>query len=40
MGAVIDRSGLFGLDQIPLTWPRVLGILLLAVGAGLSLYRG
>ena len=40
MGAVIDRYGLFGLDQIPLTWPRLLGILLLAVGAGLSLYKG
>src|ERR687892_635879 len=23
MGAVIDRYGLFGLDQIPLTWPRL-----------------
>ena len=40
MGAVIDRFGLFGLEQFPLEWPRVLGIVLLAVGAGLSLYRG
>jgi bacterial/archaeal transporter family-2 protein len=37
MAALIDRFGLFGQDEIPLTWPRVLGIGLLAVGAGLSL---
>ena len=40
MGAVVDRFGLFGLDQIGLSWPRVLGILLLAVGAALSLHKG
>jgi transporter family-2 protein len=39
MGAVIDRFGLFGLEQIPLGWPRLLGIALLAVGAALSLKR-
>jgi transporter family-2 protein len=39
MGAVIDRYGLFGVDQIALTWPRLLGIALLAVGAALSLSR-
>jgi bacterial/archaeal transporter family-2 protein len=39
MGAVIDRYGLFGVDQIALTWPRVLGIALLAAGAALSLSR-
>ena len=39
MGAVIDRYGLFGVDQIALAWPRVLGIVLLAAGAALSLYR-
>lgn len=39
MGAAIDRWGLFGLEQIPLTWPRLLGIALLAVGAALSLHR-
>ena len=38
-GAVIDRYGWFGLDKVPLTWPRVLGIVLLAVGAALSLHR-
>jgi transporter family-2 protein len=40
MGTVIDRFGLFGLDRIALSWPRVLGIALLAVGAALSLHKG
>ena len=40
MGAVIDRLGLFGLERIGLTWPRVAGIALLAAGAALSLHRG
>ncbi len=39
MGALIDRFGLFGLEQIPLSWPRLVGILLLALGAALSLHR-
>jgi transporter family-2 protein len=39
MGAVIDRFGLFGVDQIALGWPRLLGIGLLAAGAALSLSR-
>ena len=39
MGAVIDRFGLFGLEQIPLGWPRLLGIVLLALGAALSLKK-
>jgi bacterial/archaeal transporter family-2 protein len=39
MGAVIDRFGLFGLERIPIGWARVLGIALLAIGAGLSLKR-
>jgi bacterial/archaeal transporter family-2 protein len=38
-GAVIDRYGLFGFERIALTWPRALGILLLAVGAVLTLKR-
>jgi transporter family-2 protein len=38
-GAVIDRYGWFGLEKVPLTWPRVLGILLLAAGAALSLHK-
>ena len=39
MGVVIDRYGLFGVEQVLLTWPRALGVLLLAAGAALSLYR-
>jgi transporter family-2 protein len=39
MGAVIDRFGLFGLEQIQVGWPRYLGIVLLAVGAALSLKK-
>jgi transporter family-2 protein len=38
-GAVFDRFGLFGLERIPLGWPRLLGLALLAVGAALSLKR-
>jgi bacterial/archaeal transporter family-2 protein len=37
MGAVIDRWGLFGSERVALHWPRVAGILLLAVGSALSL---
>jgi len=37
MGAAIDRWGLFGSDRVALHWPRVAGILLLAIGSGLSL---
>jgi bacterial/archaeal transporter family-2 protein len=37
MAAVIDRFGLFGQDEIPLAWPRLLGIAFLAAGAGLTL---
>lgn len=39
MGVVIDRLGLFGVDRVGLTWPRVLGVLLLALGAGLALWK-
>lgn len=39
MSAVIDRFGLFGLERIPLTVPRVAGVALLAAGAALSLHR-
>jgi transporter family-2 protein len=39
MGAAIDRFGLFGLEQIPISWQRALGIALLAVGATLSLRK-
>jgi transporter family-2 protein len=39
MGVVIDRYGLFGVEKVPLSWPRILGVLLLAVGAVLALRR-
>jgi transporter family-2 protein len=39
MGAAIDRFGLFGLARIPISWPRALGLLLLAAGAALSLHK-
>ena len=39
MGLVIDRYGLFGLEEIPLRWTRVLGVALLAVGAALALRK-
>jgi transporter family-2 protein len=38
-GAAIDRWGLFGQERIPLHWPRLLGIALLAGGAALSLKK-
>ena len=39
MGVVIDSYGLFGVDKVALSWPRILGVLLLAVGAVLALRR-
>ena len=39
MGTVIDRFGLLGVDQISISWPRALGIVLLGAGAALSLAR-
>jgi transporter family-2 protein len=39
MGAAIDRYGWFGVEKVPLTWPRVLGVVLLAAGAALALRR-
>jgi bacterial/archaeal transporter family-2 protein len=39
MGAVIDRFGWFGGEEIAISWPRALGLALLAVGAVLSLVR-
>ena len=39
MGAAIDRFGLFGVDRVALNWPRILGIVLLALGAVLTLRR-
>ena len=40
MGVAIDRYGLFGVDKVDLTWPRALGVVLLAAGAALALHRG
>jgi uncharacterized membrane protein YdcZ (DUF606 family) len=39
MGVAIDRYGWFGVEQVALAWPRVLGVLLLAAGALLALRR-
>jgi transporter family-2 protein len=39
VAAAIDRFGWFGLERIPLHWTRVLGIVLLAGGATLSLRK-
>ena len=39
LATVIDRYGWFGVDRIAVSWPRVLGLALLAVGAALTLRR-
>jgi transporter family-2 protein len=39
MGAAIDRWGLLGAERIGVPWWRILGILLLGLGAGLTLKR-
>jgi transporter family-2 protein len=39
LATVIDRYGLFGVERIAVSWPRVLGITLLFVGAALTLRR-
>jgi transporter family-2 protein len=36
---VVDRFGWFGVDKVAVTWPRVTGVALLAVGAFLTLRR-
>ena len=36
---LIDRYGLFGVDAVALTWPRIAGIVLLSAGAALTLSR-
>jgi bacterial/archaeal transporter family-2 protein len=38
-GVAIDRFGWLGADRIPLNWPRAVGLVLLGVGAALSLKR-
>ena len=37
--AIIDQFGLFGVERVGLGWPRVLGFVLLALGAALTLRR-
>jgi transporter family-2 protein len=39
LAALIDRFGWFGVERVALTWPRVSGIVLLAIGAALTLRR-
>jgi bacterial/archaeal transporter family-2 protein len=39
LAAIIDRYGWFGVERVTLTWPRVLGLTLLVVGAALTLRR-
>jgi len=39
-GALIDRFGWFGFDRIAISWPRAAGLVLLGLGAALSLYKG
>jgi transporter family-2 protein len=39
VATVIDRHGWFGVERIAVSWPRVLGLALLAVGAVLTLRR-
>lgn len=39
-GALIDRFGWFGFDRIATGWPRAAGLVLLGLGAALSLYKG
>ena len=39
LAAVIDRYGWFGVEQVAFSWPRVVGLGLLVVGAALTLRR-
>jgi len=39
LAAVIDRYGWFGVERVPVTWARVVGIVFLVLGAGLTLRR-
>jgi len=39
LAAVIDRYGWFGVERVPVTWARAVGIALLVVGAALTLRR-
>jgi bacterial/archaeal transporter family-2 protein len=37
--ALVDRYGLFGLDRIPVSAARIAGLVLLAIGAALTLTK-
>jgi uncharacterized membrane protein YdcZ (DUF606 family) len=39
LATLIDRLGWFGVEPIALAWPRLLGLVLLAAGAALTLRR-
>ena len=39
LATVIDRYGWFGVERVAVSWPRVLGLALLAVGTALTLRR-
>jgi transporter family-2 protein len=39
LATLIDRYGWLGVDRVAVSWPRVLGICLLVVGAALTLHR-
>jgi transporter family-2 protein len=39
LASVIDRYGWFGVEQVAFSWPRVVGIGLLVIGAALTLRR-
>ena len=39
LATVIDRLGWFGVERIPIGWPRVLGLAFLCIGAVLTLRR-
>jgi len=39
LATVIDRLGWFGVEQVPIGWARLSGLILLAAGAALTLKR-
>ena len=39
LGTAIDRFGWFGVEQVPVSTARVIGLVLLAAGAALTLKR-
>ena len=39
LATIIDRQGWFGVERIAVEWPRLLGVVLLFVGAALTLRR-